>query len=242
MVDVAGGKGALYPALCSTLVPANGGASAKGDTAAITTTAATVGAVPLAPPWPLKELRYTLIEPAHSSMPAVLRSAVTDRCDRSSSTKSDKTFILHDTPHTAPVRVVGGSEAAAETALSEPVLHLPLLFGPTLWTRELVHAQSDAQALVRLALMQLHGCGVIVGMHPDQATEAIVDFALAHGKSFAVVPCCVFPSLAPQRRVRSGQRVVQYPAFIQYLAEKHHGIRIGRLPFAGKNIVLYLCA
>ena len=135
VVDVAGGKGALYPALCSTLVPANGGASAEGDTAAITTTAATVGAVPLAPPWPLKELRYTLIEPAHSSMPAVLRSAVTDRCDRSSSTKSDKTFILHDTPHTAPVRVVGGSEAAAETALSEPVLHLPLLFGPTLWTR-----------------------------------------------------------------------------------------------------------
>ena len=52
VVDVAGGKGALYPALCSTLVPANGGASAEGDTAAITTTAATVGAVPLAPPWP----------------------------------------------------------------------------------------------------------------------------------------------------------------------------------------------
>lgn len=32
----------------------------------------------------------------------------------------------------------------------------------------------------------------VVGMHPDQATDAIVDFALACSKPFAVVPCCVF--------------------------------------------------
>ena len=29
-------------------------------------------------------------------------------------------------------------------------------------------------------------------MHPDQATEAIVDFALRENKPFEV-PCCVFP-------------------------------------------------
>ena len=34
-------------------------------------------------------------------------------------------------------------------------------------------------------------CSVVVGMHPDQATESLVDFALRHGKPFAVVPCCV---------------------------------------------------
>ena len=32
----------------------------------------------------------------------------------------------------------------------------------------------------------------VVGLHPDEATEAIVDWALANGRSFAVVPCCVF--------------------------------------------------
>jgi len=43
-----------------------------------------------------------------------------------------------------------------------------------------------------------------VGMHPDQATEPIIDAALALGKPFAVVPCCVFPDLFPHRRTRTG--------------------------------------
>ena len=45
-------------------------------------------------------------------------------------------------------------------------------------------------------------CSVVVGMHPDEATEAIVDFARVRGKPFAVVPCCVFPAMFPDRRVR----------------------------------------
>ena len=45
-------------------------------------------------------------------------------------------------------------------------------------------------------------CSVVIGMHPDEATEAIVDFARARGKPFAVVPCCVFPAMFPDRRVR----------------------------------------
>lgn len=44
-------------------------------------------------------------------------------------------------------------------------------------------------------------CDVIVGMHPDQATEPIVDFAITHRKPFAIVPCCVFPKENPHRRV-----------------------------------------
>ena len=42
-------------------------------------------------------------------------------------------------------------------------------------------------------------CSAVVGMHPDQATEAIADFAIAHRKPFAIVPCCVFPQLHPER-------------------------------------------
>ena len=44
-------------------------------------------------------------------------------------------------------------------------------------------------------------CALVVGLHPDEATDAIVDAALAAGKPFAVVPCCVFPSLFPHRRL-----------------------------------------
>jgi hypothetical protein len=86
----------------------------------------------------------------------------------------------------------------------------------------------------------LRDCSVVVGMHPDQATEPIVDFALAHGKGFAVVPCCVFPKLFPTRQLRDGRGVAKYDAFLRFLAEKHHGIRVGCFPFDGKNKVLYL--
>lgn len=36
---------------------------------------------------------------------------------------------------------------------------------------------------------------LIVGLHPDQATERIVQFGLKHKKNFAVLPCCVFPKM-----------------------------------------------
>lgn len=42
----------------------------------------------------------------------------------------------------------------------------------------------------------------VVGLHPDQATDSILDFALECGKPFAIVPCCVFPRLFPHRRLR----------------------------------------
>ena len=86
----------------------------------------------------------------------------------------------------------------------------------------------------------LRRCSLLIGMHPDQATEPIVDFALAHGKGFAVVPCCVFPKLFPTRQLRDGRGVAKYDAFLRFLAEKHHGIRVGCFPFDGKNKVLYL--
>jgi len=39
---------------------------------------------------------------------------------------------------------------------------------------------------------------LILGLHPDEATDDIVDMALKFGKSFAVVPCCVFSTKFPR--------------------------------------------
>jgi hypothetical protein len=39
-------------------------------------------------------------------------------------------------------------------------------------------------------------------MHPDQATGSIVEFAMENYKPFAVIPCCVFPRLFPNRFIR----------------------------------------
>ena len=44
---------------------------------------------------------------------------------------------------------------------------------------------------------------IIIGMHPDQATEPIIDMALKFQKPFAVVPCCVFAHENPHRRLKN---------------------------------------
>ena len=75
-------------------------------------------------------------------------------------------------------------------------------------------------------------CLALVGMHPDEATEAIVDAALALQRPFAVLPCCVLPQLFPDRRLRLRSRsrpcgaqrwvrVKKYGAFLQYLSLIH---------------------
>ncbi len=60
--------------------------------------------------------------------------------------------------------------------------------------------------------------------------EAEVDLALALGLPFAVVPCCVFPSEFPDRRV-DGSPVRFYPQLLAYLRAKHPRIRSATLPF-----------
>jgi hypothetical protein len=81
---------------------------------------------------------------------------------------------------------------------------------------------------------------VVVGMHPDQATEAIVDEALKCGKPFAVVPCCVFPKLFPHRTTPDKNLVMTLDQFILYLMAKHSDIKIHVLEIVfGSYVVLY---
>ncbi|KAG9071300.1 hypothetical protein KI688_005511 [Linnemannia hyalina] len=95
---------------------------------------------------------------------------------------------------------------------------------------------------------------ILIGMHPDQATEPIVTMALKHNKPFAVVPCCVFAHENPDRRLIDGGEVKTTLDFIQYLTEKDTFMHesgggggpsqfepVSRqfLPFDGMNIVLF---
>ncbi|KAG7389942.1 hypothetical protein PHYPSEUDO_009200 [Phytophthora pseudosyringae] len=83
-------------------------------------------------------------------------------------------------------------------------------------------------------------CSLFVGMHPDEATEAIVDAALTLGKPFAIVPCCVMSRVFPNRQCPDGTPVDTYETLVRYLLEKHPSIQRAFLPFAGRNQVLYL--
>ncbi|CAJ1343961.1 unnamed protein product [Effrenium voratum] len=94
------------------------------------------------------------------------------------------------------------------------------------------------------ALEVIRSCGLILGFHPDQATEACIDLALTLQRPFAVCPCCVFPKEFPQRELH-GQKVKTYPDFIEYLQQKHPAMRRVDLCFEpeggySRGIVLYM--
>ena len=106
-------------------------------------------------------------------------------------------------------------------------------------------------------------CSAVVGLHPDEATEALVDLALAHRKPFAVVPCCVFWRTNLQREVvgsgaaaegagaagalgtaASGAppaaTVKTWREFCDFLSAKAPGvIQRATLPMRGRNEVLF---
>ena len=85
----------------------------------------------------------------------------------------------------------------------------------------------------------MRNCSVVIGMHPDYATEFIVDFALKYKKAFAVLPCCVFPKSFPNRRL-NGRAVRQYDDFCDYLTQKHEEISQCVLTLMnGQNKVIY---
>ena len=95
----------------------------------------------------------------------------------------------------------------------------------------------------RLALEAFQSINLIVGFHPDQATEAAIDLALWMQVPFAVVPCCVFPAEFPNR-ILDGKIVRSYNKFLDYLCRKHPRIRKKELPFietdTAKNVVIYM--
>jgi len=81
---------------------------------------------------------------------------------------------------------------------------------------------------------------LITGMHPDEATEVILDTGLQFNIAVSIVPCCVFSSKFPDRRLRENGAVpTSLPQFIQYLSEKSENIKTDYLPFVGRNQVLY---
>merc|ERR1719239_1051189 len=98
-----------------------------------------------------------------------------------------------------------------------------------LFTPDFLEAQD-----IRLTSVKL-----IVGLHPDEATEPIVETALALDLPFAVIPCCVFAASFPLRRLKDGSSPSSYEEFLTYLKEKDERTEEERLSFLGKNTVIF---
>jgi hypothetical protein len=98
----------------------------------------------------------------------------------------------------------------------------------------------------------LKDCRTIVALHPDEATDAIVDMAVQLRIPFVVVPCCVFCRLFPHRRMpttttttadngdgATATIVSTYQDLLDYLQAKDPSIQRATLPFVGANTVLW---
>ena len=98
----------------------------------------------------------------------------------------------------------------------------------------------------------VRNASIIVGLHADGATEAIVDAALRYNKPFVVVPCCVFPNLFRHRFIyvesydeasNIGEKkkvaVRTHEQFCQYLLDKDDRFRQEVLPFEGRNLAIW---
>ena len=183
------------------------------------------------------------VEAALHSVPA---SAASARRSRKADSKGRWRPDDHGNETTRPAAADGASEAGEERSEEEErsddeseamsadgacsaagILPAALQCPPT------VPAALEACRILR-------ECSVAVGMHPDSATESIVDYALAMGKPFAVVPCCVCAVDFPLRVDARRRPVHSHAAFVAYLQAKDpQRIRVATLPFGGKNLVVY---
>lgn len=88
----------------------------------------------------------------------------------------------------------------------------------------------------------VQNASLLLGLHADGATEAIVDTALKYHKPFVVVPCCVFPNLFQFRTIEEVDHLVQvrsHDQFCRYLLRKDPRFVMTELPFAGRNIAIW---
>ncbi|KAF9087082.1 hypothetical protein BGX23_008384 [Mortierella sp. AD031] len=141
-------------------------------------------------------------------------------------------------------------------------------FIPTVKTQPLQATEpSRIQAMLDDQFLTTHHdlvgtASIMIGLHPDQATEPIVRASLKAGKPFAIIPCCVFGRDNPHRRLpkvlgagpdmpldsgrgaeeeedASTRPVTSYDDFVTWLTILHPDIKTTWLNFEGMNRVLY---
>lgn len=154
-------------------------------------------------------------------------------------------------PHHQPLARL--ARAAPEVPLSPPHLSLKLdekfvraVDSREAWMEYWSEERPRGNVSALEAFRWMGEVDLVVGFHPDQATEACLDLARRLGVPFAVCPCCVFPSEFPWRQVDDGdgrkKRVRTHAQLIEYLKKKCEGVREATLQFdktGGKNVVLY---
>jgi hypothetical protein len=82
---------------------------------------------------------------------------------------------------------------------------------------------------------KIYPVDLLVAMHPDQATDHVVQYSVKHKLPFVICPCCIKPSAVTFNQNR------RYAAWIDHLVElarNTHDIELTRIRIRGKQDVL----
>ena len=159
-------------------------------------------------------------------------------------TRGGGAVVVNNNTSVAAVAVVVAAAALAPAPAPSPAAEDAAQDSPVRDEANVTSSSARVASLER-ARELVRGCSVVVGLHPDEATEAIVDFALEHGKPFAIIPCCVHSKRFQSRRiidVTTGEKSVpvrSFESFVKYLAAKDDEIRVTKLPMRGRNTLIY---
>lgn len=87
---------------------------------------------------------------------------------------------------------------------------------------------------------KLRECSLIAGLHPDQSTDYIIDYALKTKKPFAVIPCCLHSKQFSGKKNAKRQAIRDFDALLDYYKQKAPGHIFSKvLDFDGRNTVIY---
>lgn len=221
--------------------------------------------------------RCTIIDPMVRKGDAKLRHVKLKRAKsllkRFTNQNSNGDKIAQNHPHSLSTNTEESVESEKEIELYDetsfpPITHIATRFSfedfPSLYSRFIGSTRPNHQNASGQVTSPLHEDQhelinsrlLLLGLHPDECTEDIVDVALKYNLPFAIVPCCVFPDLFPSRQLTSTKKnktntetfgqsekeylpVRNYSEFLHYLMGKSEKFSMATLPFEGKNIVIY---
>lgn len=87
-------------------------------------------------------------------------------------------------------------------------------------------------------IKEIQDASLIFGLHPDQASDSIINISMKYSKNFAIIPCCVFPNLF-ERVLKNEKKVIDYLDYIEWLKENIKDYKLKYLNFQGRNQVIY---
>jgi len=219
--------------------------------------------------------RCTIIDPMVRKGDAKLRHVKLKRAKsllkRLTNQKSNGDKIAQNHPHSISTNTEELVESEQEIELATsfpPITHIATCFSfedfPSLYSRFIGSTrpnQQNASGQANSPLYEdqhelINSRLLLLGLHPDECTEDIVDVALKYNLPFAIVPCCVFPDLFPSRQLTFTKKnktntesfgrsekeylpVRNYSEFLHYLMDKSDSFSMATLPFEGKNTVIY---